>query len=634
MNDLVRAVRRRVPPSVLTAALFLLCSVAIYAVCLAIDLNTALKGVYVLLACTMVLLLLHTEDMQLSRLSEFEIQPTQATRLVLTLTVLSLIIGTATDVLLVPVTVTLALGNGLIVVQIFGRERQRIHLFGQILLINSLLPALKYLRTGFYGANDTLKHVRYVEMLLQDGTPASIPEVYAEIPGFHVLVGTVSALTDIPPYDALMVSGLILFSLVLPLVGYILTTVLLQNESVSLLVAAILPVVSPNPVYATYLFPQVLGIFIGFFIIFLTYRSLQTFSASRLVGLVTLLSIAMVAVHHLSIIIVGGILGFAIVMGKVSQHWNPHTNVPSPLPLIVLLATAFIFWIEIASEFIIALAFAISSIIVPSSSGSIMTSRHAFGLPLPEESVIEAALAIFSPIGLHNMVLAVLFLFGTFAFIYSNRPDWDRASASPILLFGTGVSLLVLKTPLPLRGIVRMRQAAVLFFTLLIALGAYHLYKRHNWGRVIVAILLITTALSGHLIAGTAIVDVDDELNRQQSFSNLEYQQLEAEAGFIKRHTDKSVTSDWLSRWMMYRFGISDLHWLEVKNGTIAMNSDLFLYRNQWTNHEVLIKTTPYRFGSFYISDDYLHGTIDQESKIYTAGKTGLLWTSERKNPT
>jgi len=35
-------------------------------------------------------------------------------------------------------------------------------------------------------------------MLLQDGTPASIPEVYAEIPGFHVLVGTVSALTDIP----------------------------------------------------------------------------------------------------------------------------------------------------------------------------------------------------------------------------------------------------------------------------------------------------------------------------------------------------------------------------------------------------------------------------------------------------
>jgi len=171
--------------------------------------------------------------------------------------------------------------------------------------------------------------------------------------------------------------------------------------------------------------------------------------------------------------------------------------------------------------------------------------------------------------------------------------------------------------------------------TLLIALGAYHLYKRHNWGRVIVAILLITTALSGHLIAGTAIVDVDDELNRQQSFSNLEYQQqLEAEAGFIKRHTDKSVTSDWLSRWMMYRFGISDLHWLEVKNGTIAMNSDLFLYRNQWTNHEVLIKTTPYRFGSFYISDDYLHGTIDQESKIYTAGKTGLLWTSERKNPT
>jgi len=93
-------------PSVLTAALFLLCSVAIYAVCLAIDLNTALKGVYVLLACTMVLLLLHTEDMQLSRLSEFEIQPTQATRLVLTLTVLSLIIGTATDVLLVPVTVT------------------------------------------------------------------------------------------------------------------------------------------------------------------------------------------------------------------------------------------------------------------------------------------------------------------------------------------------------------------------------------------------------------------------------------------------------------------------------------------------------------------------------------------------
>ena len=180
MNDLVRAVRRRVPPSVLTAALFLLCSVAIYAVCLAIDLNTALKGVYVLLACTMVLLLLHTEDMQLSRLSEFEIQPTQATRLVLTLTVLSLIIGTATDVLLVPVTVTLALGNGLIVVQIFGRERQRIHLFGQILLINSLLPALKYLRTGFYGANDTLKHVRYVEMLLQDGTPASIPEVYAE----------------------------------------------------------------------------------------------------------------------------------------------------------------------------------------------------------------------------------------------------------------------------------------------------------------------------------------------------------------------------------------------------------------------------------------------------------------------
>jgi len=625
MNDLVQALRRWLPPSAAIVALFLFCSVAIYAVYLESGLNTAIKGGYVLLACAIVLLLLQTEGVKVPALPAFEIRPAQATRLVLALTLLSLFIGTMSEIVLIPVIATLAVGYGLIVVQIFGRQQQRIHLFGQILLVNLILPTLKYLRTGFYGANDTLKHVRYVETLLRDGTPAPIPEVHAEIPGLHILVGSVSTVTNIQPYDALMISGLILFALVLPLVGYFFSVMLLQNETVSLLVAAALPVVSPNPAFATYLFPQVLAFVIGFFILYLAYRSCRSFSSGREVKLVIILSFALVIVHHLSIIILAGLLGFAIALGKILQVSYPRIKVPSPVLLIILVVTALIFWIEVATEFIIAFAFATSSIIVPSSSGSITANRYAFGMTLPEESTIEALLEVFSILGIHYIVLGVIFFFGIFTIFYSKRPDWDRETAIPVLLLGCGASILVMKTPLPLRGIVRMRQVAVLFFTLVVALGCYRIFSRHNWGRAMVAVLLVTAALSGHLIAGTAIIDLDDELDRQDSFSNQEYQQLEAEATFIKHHTDSNVTSDWLSRWMMYRFGISELQSFEVQNGEIATNSNLFLYRNQWTNHEVVFKTTPYRFSSFYMSEEYLRGTIAQENKIYTAGQTGLL---------
>jgi len=378
----------------------------------------------------------------------------------------------------------LPIGYTLLAVQI----RQRAEtgwLISQIVALFALDPITKYLSTEFYfGRGDIPKHVYYTDLITSSGTWQSLPEttMYRYFPGHQTLLGSVSLFTGFPSYDSLVITGIITYLIVI-CSAYLLGRLFFPDRVLPLCIMFGVTALSPVHRYSVYFYPQAAAVALVLIVIIIAYRYNVLESTSYHVHIALTLPIvaALWFTHHFTVVLFAPILVGLIVSPVLANRTFGFNGAVRPqlLPLSAWVGGSIAYW-SIGSVFIGTLIYAltrVASFMQVTSDTSGGDPVKTLGRSIPEPSITEAVISLFSVGGLYNILLVCMLSLGVLI-LFRNANLYRRAAG--IVTVGVVGSIFMIRIPLDIHGIQRMQLPLSVFVAFIIGASLYWLVSVPN----------------------------------------------------------------------------------------------------------------------------------------------------------
>ncbi len=569
----------------------------------------------------------------------------------------------------------LPIGYALLVLQVSERTSPD-WLLAQIVALFALDPITKVLSTDFYfGRGDIPKHVRFAELITTTGTWRSIPEtsLYHLFPGLQTLVGSVSLLSGLPEYDALVVTGILTYIAVV-VVAYLLAGLLFDDWLLPICVALGVTMLGPIHRYSVYFFPQSLSVGLVLVVLLAAYRfdadpgrrgkklfdrvpgrghdttldgvsgggdgrRLDAVPIGRYLKHLAIASPIVVALwftHHLTVVLFAPLLLCLLAVPLVAGRLGfEGVSRPQALPLAAWIVGSVAYWL-LNGVFIRNL---ISDVRMVVGQGQASTTDAgapvvALGVDVPEPLVSDAVRSLVSVGAVYNVLLVCVLSVGVVLLLTDPKRYRSSAGLFAAGLLGAG---LVVRTPIDLHGLVRTQLVVSVFVAFLVAVTLYSILPLSvdsitKVGPALLLVVLLSTSGAAYaaddlygLHSGPDLWETRTTPETQKEFSAGEMAGLQLTADFAARH-DLAIATDWnseigLSR---YRYGLPTESFA-VEDGRITTDREVVVYRQRWVERSVRLVPERTSFTTLLITGGWLDGMEATENKVYTTGDVGMI---------
>ena len=533
----------------------------------------------------------------------------------------------------------LPVGYTLLVVQI-RQEASLSWLLAQIIALFTLDPFTKYLSTNFYfGRGDIPKHVHFTELISSTGTWQSIPEdnLYHFFPGLQSLLGSVNLLSGVPPYESLVITGIITYVAVI-ITAYSLAKMVFDDWLFPICIAMSVTLLGPIHRYSVYFFPQSLAVGLALIVILaaLRYNAVNAVEYWKHALLSLPIVVALWFTHHLTTVLFVPILLVLVAAPMLANRVGFDGVIrPQLLPLVAWVGGSVVYW-EVYGLFISNLIDDVMMILgnAQTSSSDAGAAIVSLGTRIPEPSVIEALLSLTSPDAVYNIMLVCVFALGILGVLCApNR--FRRAGA--LITVGVLSAAAMIRIPLDIHGLARMQLPVSIFVAFLIGASLYRFFPLSERSLMKVApglFVIVLLAISGSAYAaddlyglhsGPDLWETRTLPETQKEFSAAEMGSFQQSAAFVGRH-DVSLGSDWNSAIGLtrYRYDLP-VESFTVEGGRITTEQDLVIYRHRWVERSVRLVPERTSFVTVLISDEWLRGMAWRENKVYTTGEVSMI---------
>ncbi|GGO00986.1 hypothetical protein [Haloarcula pellucida] len=490
----------------------------------------------------------------------------------------------------------------------------------------------KYLTTGFYfGGTDTFAHVAAVETLVEARYTTAIAHGYDLYPVFHFFVGTVTHLTRLGAYDALVLTGILLFTLVVPL-AYLLGASVFGSTRLGLTTALSVLLLEFFSYHALYFYPQALasllllvGIYVNSRLLDAsderTYRRLSVF-ALLLVG-------TMVVTHHLTYLLFAGVAAAAVpvalarpsLLPTASGGRWPTLRYRWLFPGVVGGALLLAYWSY--SPSLIVVGIVELSLGVLFDVATVPPARlYTYGVTLPGDSVGRAVQWLSTPTGVYAAGLGSLLLLAAYELL-DHLGRYRRGFT--LAVTGLGLSALLLPFPIPIPQIERLKFVVTLVAVFPLAVGLRRALAVD--GRYVAVTLLVVASLGG-ATAFTVLAadDVEgvytDERREQVSMTDAEFRAIGTTAAFVETYASDDVATDRVTNRAFETADYNATRVLRARPSGLRTGADFVVVRERWTDHLVAL-------GLSLRSSEQNVFTLSEERFAATEARSNVVYATD-----
>ena len=554
--------------------------------------------------------------------------PSLATKVVFIGAAGAVIAAAQLDSRLLPFGIVLPLGLAVVAYQIRGDPSPRAVLT-QLCSLFAALQLGKYVTTGFYfGGTDTFAHVAAVDTLIEARYAAAIPHGYDLYPVFHFLIGAVKHATGLPAYDALVLTGVGVMTLVVP-IAYLLGRSILGSTRLGLTAALSVPILEFFSYHAVYFYPQALASVLLLIALFINGQLRQagderTFR--RLSAFVIALVATMVLTHHLTYILFGVVAAVAVAVAVVRPllFGRSASNVgtlryrwlfPGAIGAVLLL----VYWSYSPSLITVGIVELTAGVLLDVATlpgGQLYT----YGVSLPTDSVGRAAAWLLTPTGIYAAGLSALLLVAAYELVTELR-SYRRGFT--LTVTGLGLSALLLPLPIAIPQIERLKfvVALVALFPLSVGLRrTLSVDRRHAVAAFVVIAMLGGATGFTVLVADDLPETYIDEPREQVEMTDSEFASVGTTASFLQRYGDGPAATDRVTNRAFETSGFNATRPLQARPGGLRTDGTYLVVRERWTDHLVALGQglRSGELNSFAVSDSRFAAADSRHDKVYS----------------
>ncbi|WP_458189234.1 hypothetical protein [Haladaptatus sp. NG-WS-4] len=403
----------------------------------------------------------------------------------------------------------------------------------------------------------------------------------------------------------------------------------------ALAVATVVPTIYLIPFYASYFFPQSLAIPLVIIGLYLVIR--QSTSSGFRFGLLGIIFIpALSFIHHFTYFLLIPILVLLFLsywfMLRVSPtQTDPGFRLNYPL-LVAALVVIVVHWVILAKGIYIGgLIFALFDIVTTlfeNSVGGVQT--FTLGQISVKSDSTTGLQWLLSVSGIYFSALVAISVIAL-GVIAKHHAKYYRLF--PVLIVGLAGSVFIYKLPIPIKSSERIGFLWAIFFVFILGLALYHAtqQERHSIGSISVCLLLVVMGITAPLVGGHDYYKVKPGYDQQSTLSEQQSAMI-ASSGYFSQNYSSGIATLWMPRKALQRFGVDRVDRSEVSERALSNSkTNLFLYLEWWPKYRLKViaaKRSVYK-NNVFMSEQWLQNAISSENKVYTSGKTGILWEDE-----
>jgi hypothetical protein len=501
--------------------------------------------------------------------------------------------------------------------------------------VGSLFAALqlgKYVTTGFYfGGTDTFAHVAAVDTLIEARYTTAIPHGYDLYPVFHFVIGAVKHATGLPAYDALVLTGVGVMSLVVP-IAYLLGRSVLGSTRLGLSAALAVPVLEFFSYHALYFYPQALAcvfLLIGIFVNSQLRQADDERVFRRLSVFVIALVATMVLTHHLTYILFAGVAAAAVPVALLRPTLFGQSAARAGafryrwlFPGVIGAVFLLVYWSYSPSLITVGIVELTAGVLF--DVATVPTEQlYTYGVSLPADGVDRAVAWLLTPTGVYASGLSALLLVAAYELATDFRA---YRQGFTLTVTGLGLSALLLPLPIAIPQIERLKfvVALVALFPLSVALRrSLSVDRRHA-----VAALVVVAALGG--ATGFTVLVADDvpevyidEPREQVAMSDAEFESVGTTAAFLQRRGDGPAATDRVTNRAFETSGFNATRALRAQPTGLRTGATYLVARERWTDHLVAVGRglRSGELNSFAVSDARFAAADSRRDKVYTTDR-------------
>jgi len=564
-----------------------------------------------------------------SRNGSRRLSPSLATKIVLIGAAGAVIAAAELNSRLLPLLIVLPVGLFVVASQIRG-DPSVPAVLTQLWALFAASQLGKYVTTGFYfGGTDTFAHVAAVDTLIDARYTPAIPHGYDLYPVFHFVVGAVKHATGLPAYDALVLTGIGLMTLVVP-IAYLLGRSVLGSTRLGLSAALAVTVLEFFSYHALYFYPQALACVFLLIAVYINSRLRQAGderSFRRLSVFAIALVATMVFTHHLTYLLFAGVVAAAVPVA-LARPWlfgrstSPVGTLryrwlfPAAIGAMLLL----VYWSYSPSLITVGIVQLTAGVLFDVATVP-AEQLYLYGTALPADSVDRAIAWLLTPTGIYATGLSALLLVAAYELLSDFR-SYRRGFT--LTATGLGLSAILLPLPIAIPQIERLQfvVALVALFPLSVGLKrTLSVDRRHAVvGLVVIATLGGATGFTV-LVADDLPETYIDEPREQASMTDSEFASVGASASFLQRYGDGPAATDRVTNRAFETSGFNATSPLRARPGGVQTEGTYLVARERWTDHLVALGDglRSGELNTFAVSDERFAAADSRHNKVYTS---------------
>jgi hypothetical protein len=507
------------------------------------------------------------------------------------------------------------------------------------LVVLFAIPLLaKVLTTGLYfGSGDVLSHVLFVQQMLEAGSVDAMTPSYARYPGFHLLVGSVRELLGLATYDAIVLTGLVIYSVLVPVV-YLTAAALTDDEMVALGAGVAFTLFLTPKSYVLAFYPQALAVAMLFVGLYLNANLLTAANATttrRYTAIVLFLVVAMATTHHLTFFIASIPVVILLVFlfaqwlfetGRLRHALSSASNVryTYAFPLVFATIVLFTYWLYTPSIFLSRIVGGLVTFFVLAGGGG-GGGTYEFGAVPKVDEIQLATEWLVTPDGIYAAVLGTLLLVGFYELVRNWRSyrGWFPVHATGLILGGL---LLPLPFPIPWFNRIRLVLITVVVFPVGIAV-ARTCRTNLRYPRYAVAGIVLVAAGTSVMFTPPVARDLNnlhtDKYRVQVEYSEREYGAMQSMASFLDERETVEVWGTPMDAETLRAEGAPNASYgVWIEEDGIGAYAGLMVVREQWTEHKLVDGNSVATF-----SEERFDATVARHNKVYEGDGIALLWS-------
>ncbi|WP_277555860.1 hypothetical protein [Halobaculum limi] len=499
----------------------------------------------------------------------------------------------------------------------------------------------KYLTTDVYfGGTDTFAHVAAVDTLLRVRYWAAIPHGYDLYPVFHLVVGTVRYATGLESYDALVLTGIGLFTLVVP-IAYLLGRSVFGSRRLGLLAALSVPILEFFSYHAVYFYPQALAsvlILVALFVNSQLRYAVDERAFRRLSVFVVGLVATMVITHHLTYLLFTVVAIVAVpvslirpyLFGRPQSHSRRWFRFRWLFPGVVGGVFLLAYWSYSPSLITVGIV-QLSLGVLFDVAEMPAEQLYTYGTTLPVDSVGRAVEWLSTATGIYAIGLASILLLAGYE-LFDALGTYRRGFT--LTIAGLGLSALLLPVPISIPQIERLKFVVTLVAIFPVAVG---LGRVLSVDRRYAAVAVLLVAAMGGATGFTVLVADDaagvylEEPREQVSMSDDQYRSIGLTAAFIQRSAAGPVATDKITNRAFETSQFNATGQLRAEPGGVRTDAPFLVVRNSWTDHIVALGDAIRSggLGRVAVGDDTFARTDATVNKVYSTSHTHIYYSED-----